>query len=31
MLHGGGTYQANEGIWVGKIKEAIQKKLNGGA
>jgi V8-like Glu-specific endopeptidase len=29
MLHGGGTYQANEGIWVGKIKEAVQKKLNG--
>ena len=29
MLHGGGTYQANEGIWVGKIKEAVQKKRNG--
>jgi V8-like Glu-specific endopeptidase len=29
MLHGGGTYQANEGIWVGRIKEAVQKKLSG--
>jgi V8-like Glu-specific endopeptidase len=27
MLHGGGTYQANEGIWVGRIKEAIQHDL----
>ena len=22
-LHGGGTYQANEGIWIGKIKESL--------
>jgi V8-like Glu-specific endopeptidase len=29
MLHGGGTYQANEGIWVGRIKEAIQDELGG--
>jgi V8-like Glu-specific endopeptidase len=29
MLHGGGTYQANEGIWVGRIKEAIQGELGG--
>ena len=29
MLHGGGTYQANEGIWVGRIKEAIQHELDG--
>ena len=29
MLHGGGTYQANEGIWVGRIKEAVQKRLSG--
>lgn len=28
MLHGGGTYQANEGIWMGRIKEAVQKKLS---
>jgi V8-like Glu-specific endopeptidase len=28
MLHGGGTYQANEGIWVGRIKEAIQHELD---
>jgi hypothetical protein len=28
-LHGGGTYQANEGIWVGRIKEEIQKKPGG--
>jgi hypothetical protein len=27
MLHGGGTYQANEGIWVGCIKEALQEQL----
>ena len=26
---GRGAYQANEGIWVGRIKEAVQKKLNG--
>ena len=24
-----GAYQAKEGIWVGRIKEAVQKKLNG--
>jgi hypothetical protein len=29
MLHRGGTYQANEGIWVGRIKEAIQDQLSG--
>ena len=29
MLHGGGTYQANEGIWMGRIKEAIQDELSG--
>jgi V8-like Glu-specific endopeptidase len=29
MLHGGGTHQANEGIWVGRIKEAVQEKLSG--
>lgn len=31
MLHGGGTYQANEGIWIGRIKEAIQEDLKAGA
>jgi V8-like Glu-specific endopeptidase len=27
MLHGGGTYQANEGIWMGRIREAIRHDL----
>lgn len=27
MLHKGGTYQANEGIWIGQIKQAIQQQL----
>lgn len=22
-LHGGGTYQANEGIWIGRIKQTL--------
>ena len=25
-LHGGGTYQANEGIWIGRIKEALDNE-----
>jgi V8-like Glu-specific endopeptidase len=27
MLHGGSTYQANEGIWVGRIREALSAEL----
>jgi hypothetical protein len=26
-LHGGGTYQANEGIWIGAVREAIGRDL----
>jgi hypothetical protein len=28
-LHGGGTYQANEGIWIGRIRQALHQEWAG--